>query len=181
MPYTYRKEGDKYVVYKKDSHKRVGATKGTKEALRKYLAALAINAESVTPERLHEAQNKFGKYIKESYEVTSQSGEGSMAKHDTMYCAMYAAKASKMMNRDMDLPEWIESYITLATDYMRTVHEFLLGNSMGINEDVIEEGALDDKIAAAEKKIDKIKLDLAKAETELSKTKEQEAKASAAG
>jgi hypothetical protein len=86
-----------------------------------------------------------------------------------------------MMNRDMDLPEWIESYITLATDYMRTVHEFLLGNSMGINEDVIEEGALDDKIAAAEKKIDKIKLDLAKAETELSKTKEQEAKASAAG
>jgi hypothetical protein len=52
---------------------------------------------------------------------------------------------------------------------------------MGINEDVIEEGALDDKIAQAEKKIDKIKLDLAKAETELSKAKEQEAKASAAG
>lgn len=43
MPYTYKKQGDKYVVYKKDSGKRVGATKGTKEALKKYLAALHMH------------------------------------------------------------------------------------------------------------------------------------------
>ena len=43
MPYTYKKEGDKYVVYKTNG-KRVGATAGNKEALRKYLAALHIHA-----------------------------------------------------------------------------------------------------------------------------------------
>jgi hypothetical protein len=181
MPYRYQKEGDKYVVYKKGSSERVGATKGTKEALRKYLAALAINTESVTPERLREAQKKFGKFMKESYDVTTQSEEGGMAKHDTMYCAMYAAKASKMISQDMDLPEWIEAYITLATDYMRTVHEFLLGHHTGMNEEVIEEGALDDKIAQAEKKVDGLKVELAKAQTELAKAKEAEAKASEKG
>ena len=44
MPYSYHKEGDKYVVTKKDTGKVVGRTKGTKEALKKYLAALHINA-----------------------------------------------------------------------------------------------------------------------------------------
>ena len=44
MPYIARKQGDKYAVYKKDTGKRVGATAGNKEALRKYLAALHLNA-----------------------------------------------------------------------------------------------------------------------------------------
>ena len=47
MPYTFRKQGNKYVVFKKKSDgspgERVGATKGTKEALKKYLAALHVN------------------------------------------------------------------------------------------------------------------------------------------
>lgn len=47
MPYVSRKQGNKYVVYKKKSDgtpgERVGATKGTKEALKKYLAALHVN------------------------------------------------------------------------------------------------------------------------------------------
>ena len=38
MPYSYHKQGDKYVVTKKDTGKEVGRTKGTKEALKKYLA-----------------------------------------------------------------------------------------------------------------------------------------------
>jgi len=45
MPYTVRKKGDKYVVYKKSTGERVGATAGNKEALRKYMAALHINAK----------------------------------------------------------------------------------------------------------------------------------------
>ena len=45
MPYKYKKVGDKYVVYKKDTGKRVGSTAGNKESLRKYLAALHINAK----------------------------------------------------------------------------------------------------------------------------------------
>lgn len=47
MPYKTKKVGDKNCVYKKSSGKKVGCTSGSKEAKRKYLAALAINAESV--------------------------------------------------------------------------------------------------------------------------------------
>lgn len=42
MPYKHRKVGNKYCVYKKDGGEKVGCTKGSKEALRKYLAALHI-------------------------------------------------------------------------------------------------------------------------------------------
>ena len=44
MPYTYRKQGDKYVVYKKNGGKRVGSTAGNKTALHKYLTALHMHA-----------------------------------------------------------------------------------------------------------------------------------------
>jgi hypothetical protein len=40
MPYTHKKVGSKFVVYKKG--KKVGETEGTKTALNKYLAALHI-------------------------------------------------------------------------------------------------------------------------------------------
>jgi hypothetical protein len=50
MPYKVKKQGDKYAVYKKDTGKLVGHTAGNKEALRKYLAALHINAkEGIEP------------------------------------------------------------------------------------------------------------------------------------
>lgn len=47
MPFKTRKVGKKNCVFKKGSGKKVGCTGGSKEAKRKYLAALAINAESV--------------------------------------------------------------------------------------------------------------------------------------
>ena len=60
MPYKVKKQGDEYVVYKKDTGKRVGATAGNKEALRKYLAALHINAnESVIKDKLREIIRKM--------------------------------------------------------------------------------------------------------------------------
>ena len=69
MPYKVKKQGDKYVVYKKDTGKRVGATAGNKEALRKYLAALHINAKEST---MNEADNvqfndKLKQIMKQNY------------------------------------------------------------------------------------------------------------------
>jgi len=50
MPYTHRKVGDKQCVYKKDGGAKVGCTSGS---IKKYLAALYINAdESVEEEEL---------------------------------------------------------------------------------------------------------------------------------
>ena len=42
MPYTSKKVGDQYCVYKHGE--KVGCTDGNKEALRKYMAALHINS-----------------------------------------------------------------------------------------------------------------------------------------
>lgn len=43
MPYSVKKVGDQYCVYKKDTGKKLGCTDGTKEALRKYLGAIHSN------------------------------------------------------------------------------------------------------------------------------------------
>lgn len=52
MPYSVKKQGDKYCVYKKDTGKQVGCTDGNKEALRKYLAALHIHSEAIKNENM---------------------------------------------------------------------------------------------------------------------------------
>jgi len=43
MPYFYKKEGNKFCVYKKDGGKKVGCTAGNKTALKKYMAALHVH------------------------------------------------------------------------------------------------------------------------------------------
>lgn len=70
MPYTYKKEGDKYVVYKKDGGKRVGATKGTKEALKKYLAALHMHEKKIK-ENMKSKSIKLADLLKEGEDVTA--------------------------------------------------------------------------------------------------------------
>jgi hypothetical protein len=68
MPYKVKKEGNKYVVYKKSTGERVGATSANKEALRKYLAALHINAkESINEEDEAVFQNKLQQILKQNY------------------------------------------------------------------------------------------------------------------
>lgn len=43
MPYSVKKENGKFCVYKKDTNIKVGCTGGTREELKKYLAALHMN------------------------------------------------------------------------------------------------------------------------------------------
>ena len=64
MPYKVKKQGDKYVVYKKDTGKRVGATAANKEALRKYMAALHINAKEGV---LSEDENQIAKNLTQAF------------------------------------------------------------------------------------------------------------------
>jgi hypothetical protein len=58
MPYSYKKVGDKYCVYKKDSGAKVGCTSGNKEALKKYLAALHIHGESISETDIMDPKEK---------------------------------------------------------------------------------------------------------------------------
>ncbi len=51
--------------------------------------------------------------------------EGKMAKHDAMECASDAKDVSEMITDDMNLPEWLEAKITLASDYMNKVKDYM--------------------------------------------------------
>lgn len=53
------------------------------------------------------------------------SHEGSMAKHDAMECAEDAQAVANMIQDADNLPEWLESKITLAADYMNRVKDYL--------------------------------------------------------
>ena len=57
--------------------------------------------------------------------------EGKMAKHGAIECAQDAADVADMITPDMDLPEWLEAKITLASDYMNKVKDYLTHNMHG--------------------------------------------------
>lgn len=57
MPYTHKKVGNKYAVYKKG--KKVGETEGTKTALNKYLAALHIADKKDESKLMKEGVNEI--------------------------------------------------------------------------------------------------------------------------
>jgi hypothetical protein len=60
MPYTYRKEGNKYCVYNKNTGKKVGCTTGS---IKKYLAALHANVHDSKTEQLKEGIKSLIKQI----------------------------------------------------------------------------------------------------------------------
>jgi hypothetical protein len=91
MPYKVKKEGDKYVVYKKDTGKRVGSTAGNKEALKKYMAALHLNAkESVKEDAKQDVTNLITK-VKNYNDFVAQLGD--LAKDPKVQAFIKSGKA----------------------------------------------------------------------------------------
>jgi len=92
MPYKVKKEGNKYVVYKKSTGERVGATSANKEALRKYLAALHINAkESVVSEDAAQDIKNLVTKVRNYDEFVSQLGD--LAKDPKVQAFIKSGKA----------------------------------------------------------------------------------------
>lgn len=101
MPYKVKKQGDKYVVYKKDTGKRVGATAGNKEALRKYLAALHLNANESL-----ESIDEESKGLWANIRAKQARGEKSASKGSEAYNkAVTAAKKIKTVKNKTTLSE----------------------------------------------------------------------------
>jgi hypothetical protein len=111
MPYTYKKEGDKYVVYKKDSGKKVGSTAGNKEALKKYLAAL----------HMHENNKSSMKYIKTFEQFINEANQELNERERLKYVGTYRAKGGKTYKKFKDDENYISiqvngTYITIEGD-----------------------------------------------------------------
>ena len=61
-------------------------------------------------------------------------GEGRMAKHDTMELMNDAKEVSEMIQDDMDLPEWVESKITIAAENLNTVRDYTSHHILGTHK-----------------------------------------------
>ena len=61
-------------------------------------------------------------------------GEGRMAKHDTMELMNDAKEVSEMIQDDMDLPEWVESKITIAAENLNTVRDYISHHILGTHK-----------------------------------------------
>jgi len=105
MPYSVRKEGGKYAVYKKDTGKLVGRTKGTKEALRKYLAALHMNAENIKNESMNKNSIKLASLVKLKENKSMTDGMSSKQKKAFLEAVYRFAEHSNSIYRNHNLTE----------------------------------------------------------------------------
>ena len=76
----------------------------------------------------------FRQFI-ESKDPKEYDYEGEMAKNDMEVIIMHCNHVSKMLDDQTNLPEWVQSKITIAKDYMQTVCDYLHSN---LDEEVKE-------------------------------------------
>jgi|LakMenE01Jun11ns_1017448.scaffolds.fasta_scaffold9431094_1 hypothetical protein len=58
-----------------------------------------------------------------------QDHEGSMAQSELKDAISNASKIQNMMGQNDNLPGWVSSYITLASDYLHSIAEYMAGKS----------------------------------------------------
>tara|TARA_Y100000004_G_scaffold195202_1_gene261628 strand:- start:525 stop:1361 length:837 start_codon:yes stop_codon:yes gene_type:complete len=82
--------------------------------------------KKVNRESLESLENGIRNMVKEFMtESHHDKREGKMAKYDAKEIAQDAADVFKMIDKDMDLPEWLEAKITIAAHNMNSVKDYL--------------------------------------------------------
>jgi len=83
-------------------------------------------------------------------------GEGAMADSQLNRIADLATMIDEMVDDDTNLPEWVESKITKAQDYMSAVMNYMKGEQADAQEDVMEEELTKAQIKKRDKRAKKI-------------------------
>jgi len=65
------------------------------------------------------------KQLEEDCGCGHKEKEGKMAKYSAIECAEDAMDIANMIQETDDLPEWLEAKITLASDYMNKVKDYM--------------------------------------------------------
>jgi hypothetical protein len=60
--------------------------------------------------------------------------EGEMARGQLIGAAKQAMELARLMGNDAQLDAWVQTKISLAADYIDTVHQFLLNNQQDVNK-----------------------------------------------
>jgi hypothetical protein len=95
MPYTYKKVGNKYCVYKKEGGAKVGCTDGNKTALKKYLTALHINESHSMDHEVSMAEKQLEDIIRNAVELIQKLG-----------------------SMERNIPGWIQDHISQSQNFI---------------------------------------------------------------
>ena len=68
---------------------------------------------------------KFKNFILEDKDSREYDYEGEMVKSQLKSIMAHAERLHKMLEDDTNLPEWVQSKITLATDYIQTATDYM--------------------------------------------------------
>ena len=106
-PRMYSADSAKKAYY----HKK--ASESDKQSLARHL------------DRYH-GNKEWRKPVKEEKDEQEYGYEGAMAMTQLKTIVRHSEHLMEMLEPDTDLPEWVQSKITLATDYMQTAHDYLM-------------------------------------------------------
>jgi hypothetical protein len=79
--------------------------------------------------------SKINKPVQEAKDPKEYDYEGEMAKNDLHIITMHAERISELLDDDTNMPEWVQSKLTLAKDYMQTISDYLCAE---MKEDIDE-------------------------------------------
>jgi len=85
---------------------------------------------SITEQEIKKDIDEREQYLNEKG-LKIDKGEGRMAKHQAMELSSDASEVSDMIQDDMDLPEWVESKITIASENMNSVRDYISHHILG--------------------------------------------------
>jgi|LakMenEpi03Aug12_release.lakeMendotaPanAssembly.Ray.scaffolds.fasta_scaffold06550_7 hypothetical protein len=69
--------------------------------------------------------SKLSKPVQESKDPKEYDYEGEMAKNDLHIITMHAERIAELLDDNTNMPEWVQSKLTLAKDYMQTISDYL--------------------------------------------------------
>lgn len=76
----------------------------------------------------------FKDYLKEEYDEHEYDHEGEMAKSQLYSIIKDSKSIIDMLEDNTNLPEWVQSKMTLAHDYISTVADYLSGTDKDVKE-----------------------------------------------
>jgi hypothetical protein len=98
--------------------------------------------------------NKEEVAIEEAKDEQEYGYEGAMATTQLKTLIRHAEHMMGMLDEDTDLPEWVQSKVTLATDYMQTAHDYMMSEmseSKKLSQKEIQSALTSDKNKAKPK------------------------------
>ena len=85
----------------------------------------------ISKQRLNQIIQEEVEYAQSLKEAHGIDEEGSMAKRQLMAAGKAAYEMLDMLDDDDQLPSWLQSKITLASDYLEKAHRYMQGNERG--------------------------------------------------